>query len=398
MRMCGSESVDRVGVLGGGQLGRMMSFPAHRLGLSLTFLDPAGELSPAGQTANSDRSIKGSFRDAGSVKKLSERVDIITAEIEHVNTSILEKIELEQGAVVQPCSATISLIQDKFQQKVFFQKHGIPMARFMEVKCMDDVKKAVEEFGSGYPIMLKNKRLAYDGKGNALITCESDIETSFKTLYENGGQEGGMYVEEFYNFVAEIAVLVFQSRDGSIGSYPMVETIQKNSICHMTLYPIRHECAKEVELKAKELAQKIVSCLTGAGVFGVELFLSKNGDIVFNEIAPRPHNSAHYTIEACVTDQFEQHLRAITGISLGDPSLKVPAVCMMNVLGDGTGSCLILKERMRNSLKIPGCSMHWYGKEENKTGRKMGHLTIIADNPKHLYQKIEAVEFILSGN
>lgn len=368
-----------IGVLGGGQLGRMLAFAVHRMGMHIAVLDPDPE-APAGQVA--DRHIVGDFRDPERIRELAQGCDVVTVEIEHVDTATLEALE-GAGVQVQPTARTIRLIQDKYAQKAYFAERGIPVADFQDTPDTDAVLAAAETLG--YPLMLKAKRLAYDGRGNAVIKSRDDVATAIAAL---GTRE--LYVEEWIPFERELAVMVARGLEGEIVDYPVVETIQRDNICNTVIAPA--QISRAAQIAARDIARKTVAALDGAGVFGVELFLLSDGTVLLNEVAPRPHNSGHYTIEVCVTSQFEQHARAVTGLPLGDPSLRVNAAIMINVLGGDS-----LEDTLRPveaALLIPGATTHWYGKRAVRPGRKMGHITITGAT---MHEVIERAEPLTSG-
>lgn len=307
-------------------------------------------------------SIEGSFRDEEKVLELASISDLLTVEIEHVNCEALDAA-IAAGTPVQPLPQTIRVIQDKFQQKVYLQARGVPLPEFCDVPTLEAAYEAGRIFG--YPLMLKAKRLAYDGKGNAIAKTKDDVAAAFEQL---GGRD--VYAEKWAPFRKELAVMVVRSAT-EVRPYPVVETVQKDNICHTTITPAQISAA--ASKKAMEVASEAIAALEGTGIFGVELFLMPDDSILLNEIAPRPHNSGHYTMEACETDQFENHLRAILGLPLGGTALKVGAAVMLNILGEG--STAETKMMMEKALAIPGAGIHWYGKGEAKKGRKMAHIT-----------------------
>ncbi|KAG3157637.1 phosphoribosylaminoimidazole carboxylase [Phytophthora cactorum] len=392
-----------VGVLGGGQLGRMMSNAAHRLGLQVLVLDPLGADSPAGQTGL--KAVAGSFTKEEDIAKLAEQCDVLTVEIEHVNAAFLQQLQDKKEANLQgvhPAPATIALIQDKYQQKQFFtQVEGVDVAPYEIVTSLQGARQVGDRFG--YPYMLKSRRLAYDGKGNAVVKSEKDLVDAFEKLgakllakesadvdlKQLAEEEAKLYAEKWVPFVKELAVMVVKGAEGDVRAYPVVETTQRDSICDTVLAPA--QIPEDVAKRAGELAQAAVAQLDGRGIYGVELFLTATGEVLLNEIAPRPHNSGHYTIEACETDQFEQHLRAITGLPLGSCALRVPAALMVNVLGDATSSEDVSFSLLRNSLSIPGAAAHFYGKAGVRPGRKLGHVTITAPNVEELAKRATAL-------
>ncbi|ORY03395.1 phosphoribosylaminoimidazole carboxylase [Basidiobolus meristosporus CBS 931.73] len=370
-----------VGVLGGGQLGRMLIEAASRLNINVGILDSPDD-APAKQIAANEFHVKGDFKDPAKISELASKVDVLTVEIEHVNTDILEALEKEKNIIIQPSPATIRLIQDKYVQKVHLSKFGIPLPGFKEINSAEDLKGVAQEWG--YPVMLKSKTLAYDGRGNAVVRSEADVDVAIEKL---GGISKGLYVERWASFVKELAVMVTRSIDGTVSSYPVVETIQRDNICHLVIAPAQINGA--AAQMAKKVAEDAIKTLEGAGIFGVEMFLMEDGSILLNEIAPRPHNSGHYTIEACHTSQFENHLRAILGLPLGSTELKVPVAAMVNILGGST-----LEETLQPcavSLSTPGATVHLYGKKESRKGRKMGHITVVADSSQQLNERLQPI-------
>jgi len=387
-----------VGVLGGGQLGRMMAEAGHRLGIQLAILDPGGPQSPAGQVAK--LAVEGSFRDEEKIKQLAQISDVLTVEIEHVNCDILEAIE-ESGKPVHPSPKSIRIIQDKYQQKVHLQalpNNAVPLPEFLDCPTLDAALDAGEKFG--YPLMLKAKKMAYDGKGNAVADSRDKVSACFDQL-SGASAGGGVYAEKWCPFVKELAVMVARSSTGEVRSYPVVETVQENNICHSTLVPIQGVSSLALERAAK-IASAAIASLFGAGIFGVELFLLADDTVLLNEIAPRPHNSGHYTIEACETDQFEQHLRCILGLPLGGCDLRVGAALMVNILGQDTAGkskggadaaqrMRATQRRLARALDVPGGAVHWYGKGDAKKGRKMAHLTLTASSLPLLADRARAL-------
>ncbi|KAL5222000.1 hypothetical protein ABZP36_026713 [Zizania latifolia] len=357
-----------VGVLGGGQLGKMLCQAASQMGVKMVILDPL-ENCPASSLCHEH--VVGSFNDGDTVSEFAKRCGVLTVEIEHVDAVTLAKLE-KQGIDCEPKASTIMIIQDKYRQKTHFSNFGIPLPDFVEVDTLSSIEKAGEMFG--YPLMVKSKRLAYDGRGNAVAHDEKELSSVVASL---GGFEHGLYVERWTSFVKELSVIVARSRDGSTVCYPVVETIHKDNICHVVEAPA--EVPDKIKKLATNVAEKAIKSLEGAGVFAVELFLTQDGQVLLNEVAPRPHNSGHHTIEACYTSQYEQHLRAILGLPLGDPSMKAPAAIMYNILGENEGEAgfTLAHQLIERALDIPGASVHWYAKPEMRKQRKMGHITIV---------------------
>lgn len=357
-----------IGVLGGGQLGKMLCHAASQMGIRIVILDPLPGC-PASSVC--DEHVIGSFNDGDTVREFAKRCGVLTVEIEHVDAATLEKLE-KQGVDCEPKASTITIIQDKYRQKKHFSRCEIPLPDFMEVDTLRIIEEAGEKFG--YPLMVKSKRLAYDGRGNAVAKNKEELPSVVASL---GGFERGLYVERWTPFVKELSVIVARSRDNSTVCYPVVETVHKENICHVVEAPA--DLSNKIKKLATSVAEKAIKSLEGAGVFAVELFLTEDDQILLNEVAPRPHNSGHHTIESCYTSQYEQHIRAILGLPLGDPSMKAPAAIMYNILGEDEGEAgfFLAHQLISRALTIPGTSVHWYAKPEMRKQRKMGHITIV---------------------
>ncbi|MBI2029141.1 5-(carboxyamino)imidazole ribonucleotide synthase [Candidatus Gottesmanbacteria bacterium] len=371
----------KIGIVGGGQLGKMITQEAKKMGMSVYVIDPT-EKSPAGQIA--DYQIVADYKDEKAIKKLGSMVDVLTFEIELANSKVLEDLQ-KKGVSVHPSPKTLDIIKDKLKQKQFLRKAGIPVADFVQVESEKDILNVVKKFK--YPVLLKARFDAYDGRGNAVIYNQRDIK---KGLTKLKGRK--LYIEKFVPFKKELAVMVVRSTKGEIAVYPVVETIHRDNICHIVKVPA--PVPSEVSKKAQRLAQKTMKYLRGAGVFGIEMFYSQKGEVFINEIAPRVHNSGHYSIEASITSQFEQHLRAITGLPLGSTKLKVPASVMINILGNRQGEAKV--NGLEKALKIEGVSVHIYGKKETRPERKMGHITVIDETIDKAYKKAIAARRYIS--
>ncbi|CAG8515871.1 1318_t:CDS:2 [Ambispora leptoticha] len=377
-----SRASSNVRVLGGGQLGRMLVEAASRLNIGVVILD-IPEDAPAKQIQANYPHISGDFKDPEKIKELAKSVDILTIEIEHVNANALEEIKKETNIAIHPSPTSISLIQDKYAQKIHLSKHNVPVVDFIEVPTQNHIYPAAQKFG--YPLMLKSKTMAYDGRGNYVVKSENDIDQAISFL---GNFKTPLYAERWAPFKKELAVIVVKSINEQLESYPIVETVHKNNICHLVIAPAQVNGA--VLDEAKKVAESAIKTLSGAGVYCVEMFLMDEGKIFVNEIAPRPHNSGHYTIEACETSQYENHLRAILNLPLGSTALKVPVSAMVNILGLSSN----LEETLRPAalaLTIPGATVHLYGKKECRKGRKMGHITIVANCIPELYKRLTPI-------
>lgn len=362
-----------IGIVGGGQLGKMLTIAAKKMGFFVVVTDPTPE-SPAGQVA--DKQLIGGYKDVKTTLELAKLVDVITVDAEFVNEEVLLEIE-KTGKPVHPSPNIIKIIKDKLFQKEFLRENKIPTADFFQITLVEDVLKSGEKFG--YPMLLKARRDAYDGKGNYLLKSEKDLNVGFEKL-----KDRALYVEKFVPFVKELAVMVVRSLEGEVGAYPVVETKQIDNVCDLVLAPAK--ISKKAEANAISLAKKTVELLNGVGIFGIEMFLKSDDSVLINEIAPRVHNSGHYTIEACVTSQFEQHVRAITGLPLGSTEMIVKSAVMKNILGTKVG--IGFPKGLEDALKIPGVSYHLYNKKESRPGRKMGHLTVVGDSVEVCLQKV----------
>ena len=329
----------RVACIGGGQLGRMMALEAPRLNIEMTFLDPNGSACPAGQVVGPTAVTQGSLADAAAIRALirlasndddknsaSACCDVLTVEIEHVGVQVLQELELE-GINVQPSSRVLSIIRDKFLQKEHFAAHNIPLPPFHKTSSIEDIKRAATSLG--LPIMLKSRKGGYDGRGNAVLESIEDgaIQEALQKLGCAAAYELDLYAEGWIPFDCEIAVMVVRSSNGvDSSSYPAVNAIQQDSVCRVVLAP-----AINLSLKLRQacqvMAQQAIDSLGdgASGMFGVELFLCKDESILLNEIAPRPHNTGHYTQDACTVSQFENHLRGICGLPLGSTNMIVEA-------------------------------------------------------------------------
>lgn len=370
----------KIGIVGGGQLGKMLAISAKKMGFYVAVSDPTPN-SPAGQVA--DIQVVGDYKDTATIKKLASLVDILTFEIELANDRALSDL-LAKGKIIHPSPATLGIIRDKLLQKQFLTKNKIKTAEFENLPDISRIKELAGKFG--YPFLLKARTDAYDGRGNALIKNEKDILTGLKKL------EGRtLYVEKFVPFVRELAVIVARTPNGKIATYPVVETVHADNICDVVMAPAA--ISKKAKIAALTLARKTVNKLDGAGVFAIEMFLTKDDNVLVNEIAPRVHNSGHFTIEACFTSQFEQHIRAISDLPLGDTNMISKAAVMKNILGTKNG--VGFPKGIEKVLAIPGVSLHMYGKTESRIARKMGHITVVGDTIAECLKKANRARRLL---
>ncbi|KAK5786245.1 hypothetical protein PVK06_040878 [Gossypium arboreum] len=355
----------------------MLCQAASKMAIKVMVLDPS-ENCPASALAYDH--MVGSFDDSATLEEFAKTCGVLTVEIEHVDVATLEKLE-QQGIDCEPKASTIRIIQ-----KVHFSRHGIPLPQFMEINNLEETKRAGELYG--YPLMIKSKRLAYDGQGNVVAKSEGESSSAIDVL---GGFGRGLYVEKWAPFIKELAVNVARGIDNSILCYPVVETIHKENICHIVKAPA--DVPWRIRKLANDVAYKAISSLEGAGVFAVELFLTRDGQILLNEVAPRPHNSGHHTIESCYTSQFEQHLGAVVGLPLGDPSMKTPAAIMYNLLSEDEGEpgFKVAHQLIARALEIPGATAHWYDKPEMRRQRKMGHITLVGPSVGVLEARLKSM-------
>jgi 5-(carboxyamino)imidazole ribonucleotide synthase len=357
----------RLGIVGGGQLARMTAQAALGLGVDVVVLERDAEV-PAATPAH--LIVTGDWTSLDALRALAARVDVVTFENEFVDAELIGALERE-GVVVRPSARAMGIVQDKLTARTTLQAAGLPVPAFAAAASPDDVQAAAERWG--WPLMLKRRRGGYDGRGNATVRGPDDVASAWARL----GQ-APVYVEAFCPFVAELAVIVTRGPSDETARYPVVETVQRDHICHTVTVPAA--VPPGVAAEATALAERAVRAVGGTGTFGVELFLLDGGRLMINELAPRVHNSGHYTIEACDSSQFENHVRAVLGWPLGSPALRVPAAAMVNVLGagDGPGRPAGLTE----ALAVPGAHIHLYGKRASNAGRKMGHVTALGTDPE----------------
>ncbi|MGD6964367.1 5-(carboxyamino)imidazole ribonucleotide synthase [Fictibacillus phosphorivorans] len=368
-----------LGILGGGQLGRMMALSAREMGLNVVVLEP-GENSPCGQVA--DHQITTAYDDREGIKKLAEQSDVVTYEFENIDAESANW--LEENANLPQGSRLLAVTQHRLKEKETLQKAGVPVAPYRPVTDLRSLQLAVAELG--YPSVLKTCRGGYDGKGQFVIKQESDLEIA-ATLLE---KETDCVLEAWVAFEKEISVIITRSVSGEVKSFPIAENIHKENILHQTIAPAR--ITNTTADQAKLLAGSIATELELVGTLAVEMFVAKDGTIYVNELAPRPHNSGHYTIEACETSQFDQHVRAVCNWPLGNTELIKPAV-MINILGEHHETVL------REIGNLGEAKLHLYGKKEAKAKRKMGHITVLGDTIEQALEKAEKVSALfLSDN
>lgn len=366
----------KLGIIGGGQLGKIMSQKAKKMGFHVTILDPTFNC-PAAQV--SDKHIMGGFHDKEKLEQLVKETDVTTFELEHVDTSILKEL-FDQGYNIHPSPYVMELIQNKYEQKKLLDERGIPVPAYKDVKTKEDLA------AFGFPVIQKAKLGGYDGKGVQMLKTQEEANTL--------ALETESFIEELVDIDKELAIIVARNIEGEIKCYPVVEMLfdERVNICDSVMAPAR--VSKEIEEEAIKISTESIKALDGVGIFGVELFLNKKGEVLVNEIAPRPHNSGHYTVEACATSQFEQIIRAVTNLPLGSTKLISPAV-MVNLLGEEGYEGEPFIEGIHEALEIPELSFHFYGKSLTKPFRKMGHITVLDDNIDFALEKANRAKNIL---
>jgi 5-(carboxyamino)imidazole ribonucleotide synthase len=355
-----------LGILGGGQLGRMTLQAASALGLDTVIAERFPD-SPAARLTSQSIVFEHGWDDPAALERLAQVAPVVTLENEFVDWRVLEALE-QRGARVLPSPACVGVVQDKLLQKQALALAELPVPLFCEVADPAGLLAAAEELG--WPLMLKARRDGYDGRGNVVVSDPSQVEAACATL---GWPGRALFAEALVEFERELAALVVCGVDGQAAEYPVVETRQDPTlhICREVLAPA--DVPDDVARNAAAIARGAVEAVGGVGAFGVELFLLPDRQVCINELAPRPHNSAHYTIEACWSSQFDNHVRAVLGLPLGDPGLCAPAAAMVNLLGTRTGPEVDLAA----ALAEPHAYVHLYGKAENRPGRKMGHVTAL---------------------
>ena len=366
----------RLGVLGGGQLGRMLIQAANDLNIHIHCLDPDPN-APCSEIAHSFSC--GSLTDFNTVLNFGSDKHLITVEIENVNVEALVELE-KKGVKVFPQPNVLKLIQDKGLQKEFYLKNNIPTAAFELISS-----KAELLLKTDFPFVHKLRTGGYDGKGVKIISNLSEAEQSF---------DAPSVIEEKIDFQKELSVLVARNEKGEIKTFPLVECEfnPEANLVEFLFSPA--DVSPEIELKAKEIASQLIEKLNMVGLLAVELFLTKSNELLVNEIAPRPHNSGHHTIECCTTSQFSQHLRAILNLPLGDTSL-IQAGAMINLVGEKEFNGPVIYDGLENLLTIPGVFPHLYGKEISKPFRKMGHITITGKNIDELKAKRDKIKGLI---
>lgn len=367
-----------IGILGGGQLGRMTGIAARQLGYRLVVLDPMKN-SPAGQIA--DRQIVADHADPDALDQLANATDVITYEFENIPVQSVEKVA--QRRLTHPKPEVLHLCQNREREKTFLRDAGFPCAPFALVDSPAALEQATATIG--LPAVLKTADFGYDGKGQRKI---GPPPHDWKLLWREFGASRGV-LEEFISFASELSVIVARSEDGDLSVFPVAENVHTKHILDFTIVPAR--VTERVQQAATDLACSIAEALDVVGLLAVELFLTDDSELLVNELAPRPHNSGHWTLDGALTSQFEQHVRAVCGLPLGDPRQHRPTV-MVNLLGDLWAKG---EPPWHRVLGDTGAKLHLYGKAEARPGRKMGHVNLVADTVDDAFRRAQAIKSLL---
>ncbi|HIK27176.1 MAG TPA: 5-(carboxyamino)imidazole ribonucleotide synthase [Oscillatoriaceae cyanobacterium M7585_C2015_266] len=374
----------RVGVIGGGQLAAMMASAAKKLGIELAVQTPNAR-DPAALVAN--QTIFAALDDVAATAKLANLCDVITFENEFINLDALITLA-QKGVCFRPKLEVLAPILDKYHQRCYLRDLGLPVPKFIvwekNTPESPNTKISASKQPLGFPVVMKARRHGYDGQGTLIIKQASDLESN----WQRWGYPS-VLLEEFIPFERELAVIAARFNSGEIVIYPIVETQQENQVCRRVLVPIFLEPQVKGEIEA--IARTLLESLKVVGLFAIELFLTREGKVIVNEIAPRTHNSGHFSIDACFTSQFEMHLRAICEYPIGNPALNCAGAVMVNLLGFEYSQDDYQKKRQQLA-EIPGAHVHWYGKAESRPGRKLGHVTVLLfDNEENLRAQAEAL-------
>ncbi|MBE9180796.1 5-(carboxyamino)imidazole ribonucleotide synthase [Oculatella sp. LEGE 06141] len=370
----------RVGVIGGGQLAWMMADAANALGIELVVQTPNPD-DPA--VAIATDTILAAVDDAMATAELAKHCNVITFENEFVNLEALFPLE-QQGICFYPQLSSLAHLLDKYHQRRFLQGLGLPVPEFADV----DLPVFLPDFAQlGYlefPIVLKSRRLGYDGQGTFILKAPAELEGVMEQMANQP-----LMIERFVPFERELAIMAARSISGEIITYPLVETQQEQQVCRRVV--VTQEFDSSITQQAEAIARTLLESLQVVGIFGIELFLTTDGQLLINEIAPRTHNSGHYTLDACVTSQFEQHLRAVCGLPLGKPQLLADTAVMVNLLGFEHSDSDYLSQRQQMA-DIPNAHVHWYGKTVSRPGRKLGHVTVLLNQTSPASARSQALD------
>lgn len=371
-----SEPV-RLGIIGGGQLAKMLAMEAKTLGFTVIVLDPTSD-SPAGQVC--DRQIVGGFFEPDKLRELAAASDVLTYDLEHIDTRALRDLEAS-GTIIHPAPDLLETLQDKWLQKELFAKAGLPQPDYQRMDTLD--RNAMLRFG--FPLVQKIRRGGYDGRGVVIMRDPSELHRAINEP---------SLLERCVPLAKELAVMVARGQNGEVRTYSVAEMIfdPRSNALDILLAPARID--DQLASRARSLAAQTATACSAVGIFGVEMFLTESGELLINEVAPRPHNSGHYTIEACRTSQYEQHLRAISGLPLGLTDQHTPAA-MINLVGEPEAYVRPRVKGLAEALALPGVSVHLYGKREVRPFRKMGHAVSVDPDPEKALSMARTLKQIL---
>ncbi len=381
--------IKRVGVIGGGQLAWMMSGAAEKLGIELMIQTPSPN-DPA--VAIASKVIFAPIDDVSATAHLANLCDVVTFENEFINLEALKPLA-EQGVCFRPSLEGLAPLLDKYQQRCYLQQIGLPVPRFTALGADNTINP------STFPVVLKARRHGYDGKGTFILDSQDALEDTCQRL-----KGLPLMLEKYVPFEQELAVIAARSVTGEVAIYPVVETYQKQQVCRWVMAPAKITPA--IKLEVERIARHLLEKLQVVGIFGIELFLTPEGQLLVNEIAPRTHNSGHYTLDACEVSQFEMQLRAVTSLPLGSPTLQSSGAVMVNLLGYENSQNNYQQQRQKLAT-IPHAYVHWYGKKESRPGRKLGHVTVLTDRDsvtdslesiqQQLSERVQQIEAIWYG-
>jgi phosphoribosylaminoimidazole carboxylase PurK protein len=366
-----NSRIKTIGIIGGGQLGMMLVQAAHQLGYSVAVLEKSLACPAYGALdLSKDRLMVGELSDYSKLLELANCSEVLTFEIEHIDTQALIRLESETGKAIYPSPKTLEIINDKFTQKTQLKKAGLPVGKFEPIRSLTNLDKLIRQFS--FPMLIKSRKGGYDGGGNFVIKTKGELDSLVLQL-DLQANHHNYFVEKFVRFEREISVLLARSIVGEVVIYPVIDTFQQNSICTKTIVP--STLSLSIQEKATLIATQIINSLDYVGVMAVEMFVLESGEISVNEIAPRVHNSGHWTMSGCVTSQFEQHIRCISGMALGSVESKYPSTLMYNIFG----SNYELIQKLQTSPQ-PNVLVYDYNKSEIRSNRKMGHINIVGES------------------
>ncbi|MDJ0508241.1 MAG: 5-(carboxyamino)imidazole ribonucleotide synthase [Crocosphaera sp.] len=369
-------SKQRVGVIGGGQLAWMMGTATEKLGLELWIQTPQKD-DPA--VAIAHEVIFAPIDDANATEKLAQKCDIITFENEFIDLDALRNLEAK-GVCFRPKLSALSPLLDKYEQRSYLHNIGIPVPKFTTLEN-------ISSFNSDFPLVVKARRHGYDGQGTFIVKTEAELTSLLQRL-----KDVPLMLEEYVPFEKELAIMVARSITGQVVTYPLVATYQKEQVCRWVIAPAH--VPETLQIQANKIGKHLLTELDVVGIFGIEFFLTSEGELLVNEIAPRTHNSGHYTLDACDISQFEMQLRAVTKHQLGSTQLNCLGAVMINLLGY-EDSYSDYAEKRNKIAQLPNTYLHWYGKKECRAGRKLGHVTVLikdhTTDPEMIAKKIESI-------